>query len=393
MPGGIGGQTDPDQLFAYKTRKVVFYRERALGIAYNVIYVLIVCYIVFFMLLYNQGYYVYEQAKGATATHTRGDVLSTSNGKPGIRYFSAEEISYPGLENGNLFVATRQTVFHQTRGVCEDLSMRCSTNDQCTAAVGGTCSQNGFCEEPSWCLVEGDEMPEIYELDVENLDIWIKSSIEFTKLRKGRVYSTEHDHAFPERGFNLYSLRELLMKCEPTPVRYEEIAELVAVIEVNLAWDCNVDEHQVRLPGQACRPDVTARRLDTIFDPRHIGFSFSYSEPITEDERLLNEMKGVRFLFRTTGIARRVSVDGVIMKLATSTTLTFIPGLVVDILMLYYFNKKNKYRARKYAESPDFSDYSAQSLRNEQMKKEMEIESKKIDDEAKEQVRGWDVDE
>lgn len=347
-----GKKADPDEFFSYQSRIVVLFKERYLGIVYNVMQVIIYCYILFFVLIYDEGYNIYEQAKGATATQIRGEALAVSNGKPASRYFSAEELSYPGLENGNVFVATRQRTFHQVRGVCEDLSMRCITNDQCSQSVGGTCSENGYCLEPSWCLVEGDEMPEIYELEVGDVDIWIKSSIEFMKLRRKKIYSTENDHPFPERGFNLYSVRDLLMKCDP-PVRYEEVSELGAAIEVQVRWVCNVIRH-------SCNPEIKARRLDVIFDPENIGYTFRHAESITKDERMLHEMRGVRFFFRTTGSGYEVSPDAVIMKIATSVTLLILPSMIADSLMLYGFTKRKKYEARKYWISPDFGDFEEQ---------------------------------
>lgn len=377
-----GKKADPDEFFAYTSRVVVLFRDRALGIVYNVMQVLIYCYIIFVVLIYDQGYNIYEQAKGATATQIKGEALSTSSGKPGSRYFSAEELSYPGLENGNVFVATRNRIFHQVRGVCEDLSMRCTTNDQCTASVGGTCSENGYCVEPSWCFVEGDEMPEMYEMEVGDLDIWIKSSIEFAQLKKKEIYSTEANHPFPERGYNLFSVRELLMLCEPVPVRYEEISELGAAVEVQVRWNCNV-------ASKDCKPQVKARRLDVIFDPEQIGYSFRYSEPVSKDERMLHEMKGVRFFFRTTGQAREVSLDAVVLKIATSVTLLILPQMIADTIMLYALSKRKKYEARKYELTPDFGDYNDKKEKIKEKLEKSKADTEKMEKRMHETESQW----
>ncbi|CAK9063380.1 unnamed protein product [Durusdinium trenchii] len=72
-----------------------------------------VTYIVFGIFIYNQGYLDYEPSRGAIATHVHGDFVAVSSGRPKVRYFTAEEITTPGLENGNVFVTTRQSLSRQ----------------------------------------------------------------------------------------------------------------------------------------------------------------------------------------------------------------------------------------------------------------------------------------
>lgn len=339
---------DPDRLFSYSTKQEVNVQDRYLGFTQAFLQLGIVTYIVVGIFIYSKGYLEYEQAKGAVATHVKGDVVAVSTGKPGIRYFSAEEISYPGLENGNVFVATRQKVIRQRRGVCEDRSVPCHIDDDCTPGAAGRCAESGFCVEPSWCQLEAT--PESYELEVSEQLIWVKSSIQFLNLAPAKVYSTEHHHPYPQRGFNLFSVRELLSMSEPAPIRYEEIKALGAAVEVQIIWNCNVNQ-------DLCMPEVKVRRVDTLLDPLHIGFSFAYPEYVSETERVLNELRGVRFCFRTVGTGRKVSLMGVITKASTSGALLGLAPIFADFLMLKVFSLKKKYFARKYDVSPDFSDY------------------------------------
>jgi len=228
--------------------------------------------------------------------------------------------------------------------------MPCSAASDCTEAVGGTCSEAGFCSEPSWCAVE--EVPEIYELEVGELFVWVKSSIQFVKLAPDKIYSTEHGHAYPARGVNLFSVRDLLMMCTPVPVRYEEISKLGAAIEVQFIWNCNLDQAR-------CVPEVSARRLDVLFDPHNIGYAFNYSERVSEDERLLNEMQGVRIFLRTYGTAHKTSIPNLVMKASTTCTLLGLAPIITNLVMLHVGKKQRKYFARKYEESPNFSEYIA----------------------------------
>jgi len=371
---------DVDKLFSYNTRQELNVKNWQLGCFNICLQVAILTYIILGVFIYGEGYLDFEQARGAIATHVRGDAVAVSIGKPGTRYFSAGEITYPGLENGNVFVATRQKVLRQRRGTCEDYMMPCSSDDQCTTSMGGRCSEKGFCIEPAWCPTE--EVPEIYELEVGDLFIWVKSSIQFIRLAPERIYSTEDNHAYPERGVNLFSVRDLLMMCKPVPVRYEEISELGAAIEVQFIWNCNVGR-------EACRPEVSARRLDVLFDPQNIGYAFNYAERVSEDERVLNEMQGVRIFLRTYGTGRKLSVILAVMKASTTWTVLSIGPIITDLVMLRAMRKyQRRYFARKYEESPNFNVYIKDlHKRNEERARREPPES--ADSRAHERDKAW----
>lgn len=227
--------------------------------------------------------------------------------------------------------------------------MPCAKDSDCTEGGDGTCGVNGLCVEYSWC--DQEEKPEIYELETSGLQIWTRSSIQFVKIAKERVFSTEAAHPTPTLGKNVFTVHDLLMKCEPIPVRYEEVAELGAVIEVQFIWECAVKS------SNECVPDVRARRLDTIFDPDNIGFSFSYPEYIDKDHRQRNEVRGIRIFFRTTGTGRKMSITAIITKASMGASLFALAQIAADLLMTKVFHLKAKYNARKYENTPDFSEY------------------------------------
>lgn len=343
---------DPDQIMAYMTKQQVNILDRSLGLTHNFLTLCVVAYIVGFVFWYKKGYLDFEQARGSIATHVWGDFVAVSSGKPGVRFFQAEDLTYPGLENGNVFVATRMNVMKQKRGVCEDVEMPCHSDKECSDLVGGVCTENGFCEEPAWC--DQEKKGEQYDIDAGNMLIWVKSSIQFIQLNKennlNRIYSTEVGHTGPKFGYNMFSVRDLLLKCEPAPVRFEEIAELGAAIEVQFQWFCNVAKED-------CEPVIHVKRLDTIFDPEHIGFAFKYAEYISEEERVLNRVRGVRIFFRTSGVGNIISIAATIQKTTLNSSLLALATIVAEILMLRCFQLKDKYAARKYQESPDFSEY------------------------------------
>jgi len=341
----VDSQEDADRLLSYYTRQQVLFLDAKLGAAFYLIQIAIAVYIVGYIFIYKQGYLELEQAKGAAVTHVFGDAVAVSSGHPGTRYFGIEELTYPGLENGNLFVATRQTIHRQMRGMCEDPDMPCIADTDCTALGKGTCNTEvGLCLEHSWCSVE--KQAEIYEMESDKIQVWVRSFIQYVKLAPEKVFQTDNGPS-PD---NTFTLRQLLMMCEPIPVNYEEVAELGAVFEVGFRWDCNVKR-------DACKPSLNVRRLDTILDPDNIGFGFKYGEYVDESHRVQNEVRGLRFFFRTTGVGKKVSVAATITTASTSAALLSFAIVIADLLLTKVFANKKKYMARKFEKTPDFSEY------------------------------------
>jgi hypothetical protein len=340
---------DYDKTLSYNTRQQLRIQDRYLGCLYYFITGLIVTYILVFVFVIDKAYNVYEEAEGSIATEVSGDAYGVSGeSTEGARYFSAEDLTHPGLEAGTVFVSTRQKIFNQKRGVCEDRTKPCEIDEDCTKFLSGTCSEKGFCLEQSWCNVEDE--PQSYEMDVSNVKIWRKSNVHFVQLAPENIYSTEDNHGgYPTEGYNMFSVRELLNLCEPVPVRYEEVSELGAAISVQFAWNCDVEKPR-------CTPEVTAKRVDVLFDKKNIGYSFTFAEYKSDDERLLYMVQGVRIYFATVGRGRKVSIVAALFAISTTTGLLGIANIFSDLIMIRFMSKGKTYRARKYDQSPDFSN-------------------------------------
>lgn len=373
-----GGREDLDRLCAYNTRQQVNILDRWLGLLNYGIQLVIVAYYIGYIMIYDQGYLEFEAAKGVTATHVRGDMAAISTGRAGTRYFSSDEITFPGLENGNVFIATRVNVNHQQRGICEDHRHHCQDDSDCHQSVGGTCTENDVCQEPSWCDVNSQD--EIYTLDMANTLIWVKSSIMFVRLNSERIFTTETLDG-PRLGVNTFSVKDLLLMCEPAPVRYEEVSELGAAIEVQFVWNCNVE-------SEDCQPLISSRRIDTVFDPEHIGFQFSNPLYTAEDEREIMRYKGVRLFFRTVGTGRKTSTTAIIMKISTGLALLGVAPIMADLLMLRVFKLGKKFEARKYEFSEDFSDYF-QKVKDMKSEAEKQRGPQFADDEVRKEELEW----
>jgi hypothetical protein len=350
--GAINGalNEDPDRLLGYHTRQQVNVMDRVLGITQYLLQFAIAMYIVVYIFIIAEGYVEVEGSIGLLSVHTFGDVVGRSSGGQGTRFFPADEITYPGLENGNLFVATKVETMNQKRGVCEDKNMRCLSADDCSKEVDAECTENKLCKEPSWCDIE-KEQPEIYKLATSDLRIWVKSAIQFVELDNGQVFANQMESPimWPAADYNTFTVKDLLTLCDP-PVRFEEISELGAAIEVQMVWKCNV------VSGK-CETKPRARRVDTLLNAEKIGFTFTWPVYTGKDKRMENKMSGIRFYLRTVGTGYKVSIAEIIMKLSTGAALLGFAPIIADLMMTNCFRHSKKYEARKYVYSEDLSDY------------------------------------
>jgi hypothetical protein len=360
----------------------------------------IMCYIIGYVFVYEEGYLKKETSQGLAVTAVSGDVVADGQSGDSSLYFSADDLVYPGLENGNVFVTTKLQIQKQKRGVCEDQTMQCATTDDCSKDVGAECTSNRFCKEPSWC---DEGKAQVYKLQSDTTQMWVKSAIQFsTDTNIPAFYSNEMETPimYPAANFNTFSVRDLLQACDP-PVQFEEISELGAAIEVQFTWNCQVDS----VRGH-CQPVINARRVDSLFDSSSIGFGFSHAEYGVGDQdpdfRTKMTRSGVRFYFRTMGNGRAVDPSEIIFKLSTGGALIGFAPIIADVIMLNCFKLSKKYRARKYEVTEDLGDYFEEAKSGLDLKDQLaaeiaqmydEGEDDDYDDEEHEWLRRFNEDE
>jgi hypothetical protein len=345
---------DLDRLLSYNTKMEVKIQDKKLGLTEIFLKLGIIAYIVVYVFGIEEGYLAYEQARGVATTQVSGDVLAISSGSTEKRYFSADELVYPPLENGNIFLTTKLDVYRQTRKVCEDVAMPCTEVGHCSKNVNAECTENGFCKEPSWC---SDGPPQVYALDVGHFQIWVKSAIQFYQLDKingeSKIFGAvdqPQPTLWPNEGFNTFLVADLLQLCDP-PVRFEEVRELGAAIEVQFVYDCKVNGKP-----EDCPSKIVARRIDAQLDEDHIGFNFAYPEYTSPTTRRLNDVRGLRFYLRTTGTGSQPDVTVAVMMISTGIALLGFAPALTDYFLERCFKNSQKYRARKFEISEDFSD-------------------------------------
>jgi len=350
---------DVDNLFSYMTAQQVEVRDRALGFVNSALTLGILLYVVVYVFMFEKGYLEQEFAKGVSVAQFSGEVLARS-ALGDVHFFDHSEIDHPGLENNQVFVATKTIVQQEERGVCEDQFKRCRTPEDCSPDVGATCSPQKYCVEPSWCPV-GD--PEVYKLPTGSAHIWVKSGVTFRKLAGNKLFSTDMTNIirFPNPHHNTYRITDLLQQCDP-PVRFEEVSELGAAVEVTFIWNCQVSS------PYPCEKILKARRVDNLLDQDHIGYEFDHVEydPTNPDKRTRFKKFGIRFVFATIGTGSALSMQIIIFQVSTGMALVGFAPLLADIIMLKFLPNSKKYHARKIDLTPSFDDvYQVQDVAKE----------------------------
>merc|ERR1719329_1644004 len=95
----VSSNQDVDRFWSYYTKQQVEFLDWQLGVTFYSIQAFMMAVVFGYVLIWNEGYLQSEQAIGAVVTHVAGDALAVSTGKEATRYFSTEELTYPGMEN------------------------------------------------------------------------------------------------------------------------------------------------------------------------------------------------------------------------------------------------------------------------------------------------------
>eukprot|EP00300_Choanocystis_sp_HF-7_P033189 c45485_g1_i1.p1 GENE.c45485_g1_i1~~c45485_g1_i1.p1 ORF type:complete len:417 (+),score=74.66 c45485_g1_i1:49-1299(+) len=351
---------DLDEVFAYKTFKVVVYLDARLGLLHILLVVLILIYIVGFAIIFNKGYIEKEPAFGQIELHVLGKTHFKQDDQDLV--VDALDLVDPPLEHGALFIASRRELTKQTRGICGNTDLECSDDSEClnSAPVHQGKCVDGLCQEMGWCP-SGDtssDDTQIWDfMHPENVTIWIKAAISFPKLAPTKTFTTMTDSKpiyesqNPEKG-NAYYLYEILSLAE-VPVKASR--KDGAMINVFMQWECDV-ETEIGCSS----PILNARRLDV---GKAQGFWFA-DATYTWDEngnpdndvRFYEKQIGYRLIVSSKGTGYKWSIQAIILQISSGLALVGAAKSAVDFIMLVLLPQKKYYRKYKEEETPDFSD-------------------------------------
>ena len=188
---------DWDRIFKYKTFKMVKMVDARLGLLNYSIMLMIILYIGLFVIWYKRGYLEMEVSVGQVEVDVLGKSSFELDGD--IYVVDAIDMTDPAIENGALFVISREETVKQTRGQCGNPERLCDTNTDCPIELPfakGVCVE-GFCEELGWCPPLDPSDPETTLVrqfnNPANLTLWVRASISFPSLDPKATYTTMED--------------------------------------------------------------------------------------------------------------------------------------------------------------------------------------------------------
>jgi len=362
---------DPDELFKYKTFRIVQIKDRRLGMLYWGIVALVTFYIVVFALLIN--------GKHQNIRHGLGAVITKFNGKAfvGESAYDAADLRFPEVEPNGAFIATRIVTSEvQARdGKCVDYDSPCPCREgaKCVGADGGEAT-DGYCEDVAWCpsLGEGnvDTFAESYQQNVktmeglENTKIDILAGIGFPGLQTpnfyvaGKVIPEGKDAPPPiavggkkqitGNPLKHTTLGEIHAKCENCK-SLDDMIKNGALVTVMYLWNCDVD--------LGCsEPKVEIKQVDG-----GKGFVTKRSILLPDNKRTAQMMYGIRILVDSVGIGRELDFVLLTIQAGSCLALMRTAAMVADFIMLYgscFFSEdlQKKYYKCKVKETEDYSD-------------------------------------
>lgn len=354
--------TDWDEVFKYKTIRMVVFLDARLGLLNLTLTALIFVYIICFALIINKGYIEKEQAFGQIELTVLGKTHFRQKQDDKLLVVDENDMVDPPLEAGALFVASRLENTKQARGTCGNEEHECIEDTDCPKEEPvylGKCV-DGLCQELGWCPPSdpASDATQVWDFEhPENVTIWIKAAISFPKLAPNRVFTTMVDSKpiyvtdDPQRA-NAHYLKDILTAANVALVASKANG---AMINVMMEWNCQVNT------GEGCTsPILTANRLDV---GKAQGFYFAdaiYSRDAQghpkSDVRFYSKRVGYRLLISSRGIGSKTSIAAIILQISSGIALLSAAKSATDFLMLFVLPQKDFYRKYKEEETPDFSD-------------------------------------
>jgi len=357
-----------DEVFAYKTIKVVRMLDRRLGFVYYGIQLLIVVYILVFVFGINEGYLASEMALGQVYVRVMGATYAKIDGVNVP--FDAHDLRTPSMENGALFVTTKIEAVKQTRNECVNPEYACAVDTECPMIEGVSTQKcdDGLCVMKGWCPGISNDASETSVMRMErpeDLIVWFRSAISFPVLLENTTFSSmnrEEPTLEGEDGITDAWTLEQLLDMAGAPVT--SVREDGALLNIQLTWECMIDSL-----GGCTTPKINVLRMDegkvrgfSYFFPNYI---FEPSLDVTKDVRILQKLTGVRVIVTAEGLGKKFSILATVLQLSSGLALLSLANIVTDFLMLRVMPERDHYRKYKEELTPDFSDLRDKVQENE----------------------------
>ncbi|VDN97054.1 unnamed protein product [Rodentolepis nana] len=290
-----------ETLFTYETPKMIEITNYKIGVVHRILQIIIAIYVFCWVLIYDKGYQVNDDAVSTAVTKTKGLMFqyweNDTSRVPLI--YDAAEIVNPPLENNAFFIMTHSIVTPmQKPSRCPTLrgskKSQCQRDSDCgsvrlsiseSGVRTGKCIDYiegvGVCEIYGWCPVENDEIVIDYDLNkrfemISNYTVYLKNDIEFPNFgikRKNRdawvsdkpLGSCRYDPIHPvDKYCPIFKFSTIFKEVGITPKALTK----GGVIGILIDWDCDLD-----LGANQCNPKYRFTNLDVENDGNS-GFNF-----------------------------------------------------------------------------------------------------------------------
>ena len=356
---------------------------RHAGLLYYSILAVVFAYVVGFTLVAKKGYQATVPAVGSVALKVKG--IASRPSPPGSleppELWDASDLTV--YDSTGVFVATNIMRTEQARGVCpgthEDeacalpgsvaetecregvVSRSGEQTGRCvpapSAGAGDAMTRRrGACEVRGWCPGEPDADDASAPLEnVGNFTVFLRTDVRFPGMRDkfGRTFDvTNANGTEPTPGWNLFTLDEILRM---GGVRYEDVKDAGADVQMNIYYDCDLDSAleacTPRMPFEVMRIDTADSALSHGYNARWLSAAKEAGGPAfpkRADTRALVKASGPRIRVSITGVGRRFDLGQLTTVVGAGVALMGIATAAVDVLLLYVLPKRARYFGLKY---------------------------------------------
>jgi len=400
----------------YNSVKLIRVESPCLACIYYTLAFTVLSYVIFYTILWQQGYQEYDVLLGTSLVQTKGIAYYTIN-NPGQAQTSSTASSptvangvtggflqikkplqpiesptknslnqqsnwlernsqlnkgqriifdandlVPPLVPGGTFIATGiARTFNQSRGICAGNDNK---TELCNCSSGTCCSagkittngvQVGQCSSGGiYCNIESwCPLENIQNLVVlDQVANWTTMILVHGQFPTFGTYMSNTNGDNLQPGVNLFSVNDLLIK---TNLKYDDIKATGAVLLMVYHFDCNLNKNE------KCTPRVEYQRLDKPSTGNSLSDGYSYRfvdryQVNGTEYRALTHMVGIRLIVSVQGKAGKFSVTAFSTTLGSGLALVGVGTLVCDVLMQYILPQRNNWLAKKLEEIPDDGD-------------------------------------
>ncbi|XP_046391326.1 P2X purinoceptor 4-like [Ischnura elegans] len=382
-------------IFEYETAKVVVIKSKKVSITYRFIQLLVLCYIIGYVLVYEKGYQSFGNVESATMTKVKGVTVTnysssdfnfpdSSTAALYNRVWDVAEYVVPHSENDAFFIITNVVITpNQTQSTCDEdptiLGALCDGNNPCPVGeillfgngkTTGKCVPStqkpgvSVCEVEAWCPVEKDLLPlkgnRVLINGAENYTVLIKNSIAFPsfgpKYRRNNILDTTNSSYLQSCRFDaetdpfcpVFRIGDIISDAGEN---FEDMAYKGGIMSITIKWNCDLDWSFMKY----CKPEYSFYRLDDKNSRLSPGLNFRF--PVYEgyEKRTLLKAHGIRFVIQTIGKGGKFDLIPTLLNVGAGSGLMVLAPFVCDYIALRFTKSRERYKTSKveYVEGDD----------------------------------------